>query len=348
MKALRHSRNILVINLKYIGDTIWMYPLIKNLRYNIPDAKISALVNEGTEAFLKLLPELHEVIGLRRKEMKSKAGYLKFAGFLRDIRKRSFDSVIILSNSDRPTLIALATGASVRIGLESDSWWRAHLLTHKFQWDHERNPHMIEQHLQLLTDSGLHLYDTRLTITVPDAVVNTVKERFPVVQKQERKAVLIHPGSRTRFRQWGSGNFAAVINALADRYRIFLVGGPGEQGIIKEIIEELHRSPDLVTTDLNLLEFAALCTFSDLFIGNDTAPIHIAAGVGVFVIGMYGPTFSRNCGPWTEKRALFDVSTLPCRPCRQEECCGPSFRACIEEITPEMVIKKAREVLSAS
>jgi len=65
---LKDAKKILVINLRYIGDTIWMYPFLRNLKLNFPRAEITALVNEGGEIFLKLLPDVSEVIALEKKD----------------------------------------------------------------------------------------------------------------------------------------------------------------------------------------------------------------------------------------------------------------------------------------
>ena len=113
---LRNAERILVINLRYIGDTIWMYPFLKNLKLNFPRAEITALVNEGGEIFLKLLPDVSEVITMRRKEIKGRFGFIRFVRFLMEIRRKKFDTVFILSSSDRPTIIGFVSGAKNRIG----------------------------------------------------------------------------------------------------------------------------------------------------------------------------------------------------------------------------------------
>jgi lipopolysaccharide heptosyltransferase II len=344
---LKNAKKILVINLRYIGDTIWMYPFLRNLKLNIPDAKITALVNEGGEVFLKLLPDLSEVITVPRKQIKGRFGFITFARFLMEIRRKKFDTVFVLSNSDRPTIIGFASGAGVRVGFRHDSWWRAYLLTERLRWEHERTPHMIEYYLQALTDTGLTVFDRRLTIDVPEDGIREITERFGILKERDRKTIIVHPGSRTKLRQWGPGRFAEVINALAEDCRIFLIGGPQERDVVQDVLKRLKRTPDIVSNELSLLEFAALCKFADLFVGNDSAPIHIAAGSGMFVIGIYGPTLSKYCGPWTERRALFDLSTLPCRMCDQEKCIHEEKQACLKEITPSMVIGKVREVLGA-
>lgn len=344
---LKDAKKILVINLRYIGDTIWMYPFIRNLKRNIPNAEITAMVNEGGEIFLKLLPDVSEVITVPRKEIKGRFGIMKFIRFLVEIRRKKFDTVFILTNSDRPTIIAFASGAKTRIGFRSDSWWRASLLTERFRWDRwdaERNPHMLEYYLRALTDAGLKIYDRELTIDVPESAIKGITERFGILKAGDKKSIIVHPGARTELRQWGTERFAEVINAMSEDYRIFLIGGPDEEALVQEIRRRLKRPPEIVSNALSLMEFAALCKFADLFVGNDSAPIHIAAATGLFVIGIYGPTLSKYCGPWTKKRILFDMSTLPCRMCGQGVCTNQEKQACLNIIKPGMVIDKIKEV----
>ena len=339
-------KKILVIDLSYIGDTIWMSPFIKNLKQNLPDAEISVLVNEGGEAFLKLMPELSEVISFERKKMKSNWGAFKFIKFLKEIRNKNFEAVFVLSSSDRPTIIGFASGAKIRIGFESDNWRRCFLgllLTKKIKWDADRNPHMSDYNLQALTDVGLKIFDRIPVINVPDSVIERITEKFNILRTRNKKSIAVHPSARIRLKQWGVENFADVINSVSDCYRIFLIGGPHDAGIVQAILSKLKRPPDIVSTDLELLEFAALCKLSDLFVGNDSAPIHIAAAVGLFVIGIYGPTLSKHCYPLTDKKVLFE-GTAPCKPCELVKCINQEECACLNMIKPEMVINKIKEV----
>ncbi len=339
------SKNIAVIDLRYIGDCLFLIPLIKNLKANLSDVKITAIVNEGGDSLLRLIPEVHDVIAVKRKEIKSRWGVIKFLRLLKDIRKKNFDTAIVIPHSDRPTIIALASGAKIRIGYLSDSWWRNRLLTYKLNHDSKNNPHLIEYNLQILTDLGLKIYDRQLRINIPEEYLSAILQRYPILKTKEKKSIVIHPGARGFLRQWGADNFAVLINAFSKNYRIYLLGGPSEDNIIREIQQKLIRQPDIISTELSLIEFAALCSFCDLFIGNDSAPIHIAAATGIFVVGLYGPTLPKFCRPWTERSLLFDISTLPCRMCEQDKCLASQIKACINEIKPEQVIEGVRSIL---
>ncbi len=339
------NKNILVIDLRYIGDCLFLIPLIRNLKLNLPNARISVLVNDGGDILLRLVPEIYEVIAVKRKEIKARFGVFKFLKLLNDLRKRNFDTVIVVPHSDRPTIAAFASRARTRIGFASESWWRNALLTHKLRYDSDKKFHLIEYNLQILKNLGLYIYDTELSLKIPNSHIEAIKAKFPTLIERDKRAILVHPGARGYLRQWGANNFAEVINAFSNKYKIFIIGGPSEDEIIKDILDKLVRSPDIVTTELNLIEFASLCYLSDLFIGNDSAPIHIAAATGIFVIGLYGPTMPQFCRPWTDKGLFFDISRLPCRQCEQDVCLSQTVKACMEEIKPDQVIEGAKVVL---
>jgi heptosyltransferase-3 len=320
-----------------------MYPFILNLKLNLPDADITALINAGGESLLELMPELSEVITIHRKSIKGVGGLTTSLKLLSLLRAKKFDTVFILSNSDRATFIGLASGAKQRIGFVSDSWFRGLLLTKKSKWDRIKTPHFVEYNLQLLTDNGLTIYDPGIVLPLPAGLSAGLKKRFSITTG--RKTVIVHPGTRGPLRNWGAANFIKVINELSDRYAIFLAGGPSEQEILDEILKGLNRKPEIITTDLNLVEFSALCSICDLFIGNDSAPIHMAAATGIYVIGIYGPTLAKHCSPWTDKKIIFDDETIPCRLCDQKQCYSDIFQECFAAIKPEMIIEKAKEIL---
>jgi len=111
------------------------------------------------------------------------------------------------------------------------------------------------------------------------------------------------------------------------------------------VVKRMKSRPEICTHTLTLFELAALCELADLYIGNDTGPLHIASAK-TFVVGLYGPTLSKLAGPWTEEKLIFESPPLYCRPCRQEECVNEEFKACLNTITPQRVAEGVQQVLS--
>lgn len=333
---LKNSKNVLLMKLRYIGDSIWILPVINNLKWNYSHLRLSVLVNEGTEAFFYLNPSIDEVIPFPRSSVKRKGGLFSFLKFIRQLRKKGIDTVIDLTDADRPALISFLSGAKIRISYDNEHRLRRFLYTHKVSAK-INTKHMVEYHLDLLRELGLRIFDDSIKLDVPESVFQSLHQKFPQVFDTHVKKLIIHPGSRTSLRQWGAKNFASVANAVKNKYNIILVAAPNEDYLIKEMISQMNFVPLLSTTELNLVEFAALCKICDIFLGNDTGPLHIASAVKTFVIGIFGPTLSRLASPWTKKKLVFEGEKLPCHPCRQDRCLNPEFKACFKNISPEAV-----------
>jgi len=97
-------------------------------------------------------------------------------------------------------------------------------------------------------------------------------------------------------------------------------------------------------TDLPLA--AALLETFALFVSTDTGPIHLAAALGVPLIGLYGPTRYEETRPFPENSAAAVLrKSLPCQPCygtsRQKRC---RVNRCMRSIEVEEVLAKVREV----
>jgi ADP-heptose:LPS heptosyltransferase len=346
MKLLTNSKHILVIKLRYLGDSIWMLPFVENLKQNLPCVRLSVLVNKGTEAFFYNCQSVDNVIPFPRNEVKNGLrGVIRFLSFLRDIRRLKPDAVIELTDADRPAIISFLSGANIRIGYNNENRWRNHMYTHIIR-SRINVKHMVEYHLDVLRELGMKIYDDSIKIHIYETAFKSLREKAPsVFHNNGKKKVIIHPGARNALRQWGPENFAYLCNALSDTYRTFLIAGPGEGAILKEVLRYMKIQPEIYLNNLSLYEFAALCELCDIFIGNDSGPIHIASAK-TFTIGIYGPTLPELAGPWTQKKLIFDPGPLPCRPCRQDRCSNIEFKACISRIKPEEVVEKIKEFLN--
>jgi heptosyltransferase-3 len=344
---IKNARHVLVIKLRYIGDSIWMLPFVENLKLNLPNAKLSVIVNKGTEPFFYTSPAVDTVIPFHRREIKGKSlGMIKFLSFIKDIRKSKPDVVIELTDGDRAAIITFLSGARLRIGYNNENHWRRHFYTHTVS-TRINTKHMVEYHLDVLRELGMRIYDDSIKIRIPKTAYTSLRKTIPPdFFTNKKKKVIIHPGARNLLRQWGAEKFAYLGDTLSEEYRVFLVAGPNEEEVLHEVKRFMKTKPYFCSTVLSLYELAALCESSDLFIGNDSGPIHIASAK-TFTIGIYGPTLSKLAGPWTHRKLTFEDNSFQCRPCMQDKCHYPSFKACLEAIRPEDVLSKIKEMSNA-
>lgn len=115
------------------------------------------------------------------------------------------------------------------------------------------------------------------------------------------------PSAAAPFKEWPRARFGQLALALTrsgplKNARIAVFGGPGDETASREAVEELD--PDRVvdlTGQLTIDEAAAAMQQLDLFVGNDSGLMHLAAAAGTPTLGLFGPTDERVYGPWGQR-----------------------------------------------
>jgi O-antigen biosynthesis protein len=151
-------------------------------------------------------------------------------------------------------------------------------------------------------------------------------------------------------KQWPVEYFASVLDRLveADGARIVLIGAPGEEPVAEELLTRL-RHPEAVTSlvgKLPLADLPALLARAALFLGNDSGPKHIAAGLGVPTVGVHSGTVDvREWGP-IGPNAVAVAREMVCSPCylSNPEDCRRGL-ACLRQLSPEIVYDACRRLL---
>ena len=96
---------------------------------------------------------------------------------------------------------------------------------------------------------------------------------------------------------------------------------------------------------LSLRELAALTARARLFVGVDSAPMHIAAAMRTPAVALFGPSSEIAWGPW-QARARVVVSAHPCRPCGLDGCGGGKVSECLTTLPVERVHAACLELLA--
>ena len=94
-----------------------------------------------------------------------------------------------------------------------------------------------------------------------------------------------------------------------------------------------------------LPDLAALVARAGLCVTNDSGPMHLAAALGTPLVAIFGPTDPVWVGPYGKPESVVRVG-LECSPCylrKLREC--PYDHACMRQVSAEMVIERAKQVL---
>jgi heptosyltransferase-2 len=172
--------------------------------------------------------------------------------------------------------------------------------------------------------------------------------------------VAVHPGAGwySRARIWPVEGFARVARGLMESHgaAVAIVGGPDE-GEIAQRLEEMAGGSGRVVNLVgrtSIAQTAALLEKCDLFLGNDSGPMHIAAAVGTPVVAVFGPSNIGAWGPYSPEgeRSPHTVVArdLPCMPCFYRghsvglrEGCGT--RECLTLLDARGVLEACRRTL---
>jgi len=367
----KNVKKILVIKLRHIGDVLLAVPVFKALRENFPDAYITALVNSGTEDVLTGNPVINEVIVFDRniKKMNPVQKYMRELSFLKTLRLKGFDMAVDLTSGDRAAIISFISGARYRLAYDPEGegfLGKRYLYTHLAKKDGSQ--HMVLQNLDVVKQFGISTDNLKVDLFIPDEARSFVKKVFeennipphPPLSKggtRGGKVVHVHPTSRWLFKCWEDEYMAEVICWLIEQgIKVVVTSSPDIRELDKtkkilSLVSELSHvygdSPHSTAPPVNLgpspldlcgkttiKQLAAISEASDLFLGVDSAPMHIAAAVGTPIIALFGPTGEIQWGPWGKNHRVLSKD-MSCKPCKSGRCEGLQIRECMKLIKPD-------------
>jgi heptosyltransferase-3 len=333
---------ILVIKFKHIGDVLLTTPAIHALKAAYPAARIHALVPRGTEPVLEENPDLAGVIPFAKPRGRGPRRWRQELRLVRGLRALRPDLVVAMGKGDREAILGFLSGARWRVGFDAGRkgfLGRDRLLTHRVA--RTGREHVVEADLKLVEALGIAPPDRRLRLAVgaEDAAAAGRMLAEAGVGPGDALAT-VHPTSRWLFKCWRDEGMAAVMDHLAALgLRVAITSGPDPREVRKaRHILGLARRPavDLIGR-LTLKQLAAVLRRSCLFLGVDSAPMHVAAAVGTPVVALFGPSGEHNWRPWGEGHVVV-AKDLFCRPCGQDGCNGSKRSDCLEMITEAEVI----------
>ena len=321
--------NILIIHTAFIGDIVLSTALISKVKEKYPDSDIYYLTTPLGKEILKNNPKIKEII-VYDKRGKDK-GFGAFISFVRKIRKLKIDVCLTPHRYLRSSILSLLSGASIRVGYDIASL--AFVYNKKIKYD--KTKHEVEKLLSFIDDSPKR-YELEIYPSEKEKIkIDTILKNF----SQNKKIILIAPGSKWFTKRWPEEYFRILIQNLVkkDDLLIVITGGKEE----KEIVLNLDSKVLDLRGEISLLELAELIKRAILVVSNDSAPIHITSAFpDTRIVGIFGPTVKEfGFFPWSKNSKVFEIKGLYCRPCAihgGNSCPEKHFR-CMREITTDLI-----------
>lgn len=334
MKLEAHK--ILVIQLRQVGDVLLTTPILKILRDYYPHSHIAFLTEQMSAPVIKDNPYLDQVIVRNRQ-----GSWQEDLALIRNIRRQRYDLVVDFFRNPRSGWITLLSGAKYRVASYHPLRAFFYNITPRVQ---SGKGYATLDKLELL--KAIHLEgDLTLPYLEVPKETRVYVEKFLSAQRisEEDLVITISPTGRRQNRKWTPEKYAQLADRLTEIYRakVIFLWGPGEEKEVSTILQKCSRS-HILACPTDLLQLAALLDRSQLHIGNDSAPRHIAVARGTPTLTIIGPTSEAN---WTYPSPCHQVvyESVPCRPCEKKTCAYQM--ECMELLTVEKVERAVKQLL---
>lgn len=353
-EPIRDARKVLLRVPNWLGDAILSLPALSKVRERFPSAELTVLGRPGVADLYRSVPEVSRVLvfdahgrhaGLR--------GLFRLAA---ELRREGFDLAVLFQNAFQAALLAYLSRIPRRLGYARDA--RGPLLTHSIPLPRrgEIPPHETYYYQELLRRAGwlsaLTLVE-RIRLVPPEAVVEKMRQRLRELglesgTENRRPRVVLAPGAAYGSAKcWPAERFAALADRLVEACdaAVLLCGTPAEKSLGDAITARMRARPISLIGSTSLEEFLGLLPLADLFIGNDSGAMHLAAGLGLPQVIIFGPTDEAGTGPLNTVARLVK-HPVSCSPCFLRHC--PVDHRCMTRVSVDAVWEQVEAALPAA
>lgn len=331
------ARRICVIKPSALGDVAQCLPLLPALRARFPQSAIAWVVNRELADLLAGHPDLDELIPFDRHG--SWANWLRL---LRDLRRRRIDLVLDLQGLFRTGLMAAATGAAVRVGLQT-AREGSHLAVHCTLPGTGRTVPAHARYWRVAEAFGRGAGRPQTLVSVPQCDRAWAEKQL--LTSNSGPVLAIHAGARWETKRWPAGKFAQVAAQAVEVFgcSILLLGSRSELPVAQEVERRLLQLAPaaevrVLAGETTLKQLACLLEGADVLLTNDSGPMHLAAGLGTPVVGIFTCTSPERSGPPGPRHELI-ATGVSCAASYRKRCphSGPAHLACLDELDAERV-----------
>jgi heptosyltransferase-2 len=332
---------ILVRATNWVGDAVMSLPALRALRQRFPQAHISILAKPWVADLYAREHFCDELIPYTALTLLGKCTAA------RALRRRQFDSAVLLQNAFEAAAIAYLAGIPERIGYARDG--RGFLLTCAIPVP---KPGEIPRHerfyyLELLRRAGI-LTEMPANDFIRLEGAPTARaaglDRFRQLGLGEI-VIGVSPGAAYgTAKRWLPERFAESANRVAGELGagVAIFGSKDERPLCESVAAMIAGPAKNFAGETSLAEFIDLAAACRVYLTNDSGAMHIASALGVPTVAVFGATDDQATGP-TGPLAKVVRETVECSPCLKREC--PIDHRCMTRVGAARVAEAALELL---
>jgi heptosyltransferase-2 len=339
-------QRIMVRSTNWVGDAVMSLPALDALRTRFPRAEIVLVSKPWVSEIYWHHPAVNrQIIYKPNSEHRGPRGFWRL---VKELQAERFDAAILLQNAFHAAWMARLARIPVRIGYARDG--RSLLL------DEAIEPpfagacgHQVNYYLQLLFRAGVidppqAVEEIRLRLIDPEKHW-AAKKLDSLGLNGPRFLIGLHPGaSFGPAKRWMPERFAALGDRLMGALNadVIIFGSAQERPLAEQIARTMEHTPTVAAGETSLRQLLALMARCRLMVTNDSGPMHLAAGLGVPLVAIFGSTDERSTGP-VGARVRIVKRQVECSPCGLREC--PIDFRCLRGVSVEQVFRATLELV---
>src|SRR3989339_284019 len=343
-EELLRSMNILVIKMSSVGDVVMVTPSLKALRKKFPKARIHCLVGNEARKILHNCPYLDGLIVYDKKH--KDRGPLKFLKLASKLRKYRFDKIIDFQNNGTSHLLSFLSFPNESYGFNNGKY--GFLLSHPVK-NYIKEVPAIKQQFQILSKLDINYNENsylELWLSAKDK--QHARQLFDSEWMGNATNIVginIAASAKWQTKNWPIDYIAKLCDLLtASNIRVIITGMDHDRELAQKLLSLTKSKPAIFVGKTDIMQLAALIKQCKVFVTPDSAPMHVAADAGTPFIAFFGPTDAERHLPPAKKYVVLDKK-LNCAPCYSGYCKILSH-ACIDDISPEEVMKEIKYLMS--
>ena len=318
-------KKILIIGMNYIGDTIFITPLIRAIKKHYKDCIIDVVNGVRGLDILKENPYINNVI-------------VRDDTVLNRIKEQNYDIGFTATTAFYGASLLYKVKIPIRVGVNSEC--RGFLLTKKTSWK-KHSRHIVDTILSMLKPMNIESDGINTEI-----FLNEEENSFGIDKMKDYKnALLVHGGATRISKRYGIDNFSKLIEMFYKEKQIpiILIGSKDDIEFSNEMKNRLGNIiKDDFTAKLNIRELISVIKNSYALIGGDSAPLHIANACNIYSIGIFGDTLPLIYGARGDKAVNIEARKKYCTVLKSFHCehikRGCKTIDCLKKLTPEEIL----------
>ena len=280
---------IAIVKLSAMGDIIHAMVALQYIKQAKPDIQIDWIVEQGFAQVLENNPHIDNILTVNLKAIKKeKLALFREIKKIREYAQNSYDLVIDAQGLLKSAITSKLLGKNIS-GFSKDSIREgvaSYFYNNKIEIAYDANT--IDRNAKVMSDPLDIEIDSKMIIEKEPFLFYANEDKLlNEYLSENKKNIIFVIGSTWDSRNYPKEKFVEVANHLKENV---LIAWGGEEEKERALWIEAHSKYAKALPKINLNSLKAVIAKSDLLIGNDTGPTHMAWGLNVPSITIFGPT----------------------------------------------------------